>query len=100
RLHLAAVRGIAAAGGRVVGAAQLDHLARGVLDRFAAGDEIGVAQPHLLARRKTKEFLWRVLHEIFALDKKLAPEPDAPAPGGSVLGIVDGVELLALALRI
>src|SRR5438034_1377823 len=38
-LHLAAIGGIAALGGRVIGAAQFDDLAGGVLDHLAAGDE-------------------------------------------------------------
>ena len=53
RLDLAPVgRIVAAAGRRIVGAAQLDHLAGRILHRLAAGDEIGVAQPHFLARAR------------------------------------------------
>ena len=49
-LHLAAVRGVAAAGGGVVGAVDLGHVAGGVLHDVGALDEVRVAQPHLAAR--------------------------------------------------
>ena len=77
RLHLAPVgRRVAAARRGIVGAAQLDHLARRILHRLAAGHEIGVAQPHLLAGRKPVELLRRILHEVVALDVELAAEAD------------------------
>src|SRR6187455_95344 len=45
RLHLAAVRGVATARGRVVRAAQLHDLAGGRIgDRLAAGDQVRVAE--------------------------------------------------------
>src|SRR6202035_1465815 len=97
--HLASVRGVAAAGRRVVGAAQFDDLAGGVLHDFAAGDESGVAYPHLAARRQAEEALRRVLEEIVAFDKELAAERDPAGAGGGIVGVVDRVELLGLALR-
>ena len=51
RLDLAAVGSIAAARGRVVGAAELSHLPRlGVLDDIFAGDEVSEAEADLAAR--------------------------------------------------
>src|SRR5262249_36931366 len=82
--HLATVRRVAALGRRIVGAAQLGHLARGILYRLAAGDEIGVAQPHLATQRETEEILWRVLHEVIAFDIELATERQLPRPGSGV----------------
>src|SRR5262249_26165229 len=76
RLHLAPVGGVAAAGLRIVGAPELDHLAGGVLHDLPAGDEIRVAQPNLLARREPEEALRRHLREILALDIELAAESD------------------------
>src|SRR6185312_12249373 len=80
-LHLAAVGRVAAARRRVVGAAQLHYLARGVLHCLAAGNEIGEAQPHLAAGREPIELLGRVLHEIVALDIELAAKSDAASSG-------------------
>ena len=100
RLHLAAVRRIAALGRRIVGAAQLDHLAGGVLLHFLAGDEIGVAQAHFGARRQPEEFLRRILHEIFLLDIDLAAEADLARAGGRIVGMIDRFELFALPFRI
>jgi hypothetical protein len=57
RLHLASVgRVVAAARLGIVGAAQFHHLARRVLDRLAALDEIAVAQPHFRAGVSRKNF--------------------------------------------
>ena len=73
-LDLASVGRVAALGRGIVGAAQFDHFARVILDDAGAFDEIGVAQPHLVARRQAEELLRRVLHEIVALDIELAAE--------------------------
>ena len=101
RLHLAPVRRrVAALGGGIVGAPQLDHLALGVLHGLPARDEVGVAQPHLLARRQSEELLGRVLHEVVALDPQLAREADLARARACVLRVVDGFQLLRLALRI
>ena len=78
RLHLAAVGRIAAARGRIVGAAQLDDLAGGILDDLRAGDEVGAAQPHLAPGREPEELLRRVLHEVVALDVEHARERHRP----------------------
>src|SRR5262245_55410332 len=99
-LDLAAVGRIAAARRRIIGAAQLHHLAGSVLYNLAASDEVGIAQPHLGAGREPEELLRRVLHEVVALDIELAPEPDAARAGRRIVGMVDSLELLALALGI
>jgi len=51
----------------------------------SALDEIGVAQPHLGARRQGGRILRRVLHEIVLLDIELAAEAmrRVPAAGSS-----------------
>ena len=100
RLDLAPVRRVAAAGLGIVGAAQLDHLSRVILDRLAAGQVVGVAQADLAARRQAEELLRRVLHEVAALDKELAAERDLAGAGALVLGIVDRLEQFRLALRV
>ena len=69
-----------------------------VLHHLAAGDEIGVAQPHLGAGREPEELLRRVLHEVVALDEDLAPERHAPRARRRIVRMVDRLELLARAL--
>ena len=88
-----AVGRVAAAGRGVVGAAELDDLARGrILDDLGAGDEVGVAEPDLAARGEAEELLGRVLQKIVALDVELARERDLARSRRRVLGIVDAVE--------
>ena len=99
-LGRAAVRRAPAAALRVVGAAQLDDLAGTVLDHFLAGDEVGRAQADLAAGREPEELLRRVLHEVFALDEELPRKRDLPRTGRRILGVVDRVELLDLALGV
>ena len=99
RLHLAPIRRrIAAARRRIVGAAQFHHLARGILHRLAAGDEVAVAQPHLAAGREAEELLRRVLHEVVALDIEFAAEGDRARAGGRVFGVVDRLQRFRAAL--
>src|SRR5271155_4860663 len=100
RLDLAAVGRIAALGGGIVSAAQFDHFAGGIFRKFAAGNEIGVAQTHLGAGRQPEEFLRRVLHEIVALDEKLAAEFYAAGSRNRIVGMIGGFELLAFAFGI
>src|SRR5262245_17628997 len=49
-LHLASVRRVAAARGGIVRAPQFNHLAVRIFHSLAAGDEIGIAQPHFGTR--------------------------------------------------
>src|SRR5205085_10750970 len=98
RLDLAPVRRVAATRCRVVGAAQLRHLAGRILLHLAAGNEIRVAQPHLGAGGETEELLRWALHEVVALDEDLAAELDAPRPRRRIVRMVDGLKLLTGAL--
>ena len=99
-LHLAAVGRVAAARGRVVGAAELDHVAGRVLHDADALDEVGVAEPHLAARGEAEEVLRRVLAEVVLLDVEHLRERHLPRPGRRVLRVVDRVHLLGLALGV
>ena len=38
------------------------------LDDLVAGDEVCVSQANLATGRESEELLWRVFHEVFALD--------------------------------
>ena len=98
--HLASVGRVAALGRPIVGAAQLDNLAGIVLHRLAAGDEIGVAQPHLAARRQAIEVLRRVLHKIVALDVELPAERDLPRASRRIVRMVDRVKPLGAVLGV
>src|SRR3954470_17796604 len=59
-----------------------------------AGDDVGVAQPHLAARRKAPETVWWRLVEVVLLDVHLAGEPDDSRPEGRVRRVVRRIELL------
>ena len=100
RLRSTPIGGIAASGGGVVRAAQLDDLAGRVLDDFAARDEVRVAEPHLTTGREAEELLGRVLHEVVALDPELAREGHLPTAGRGVLGVVLRVEHLDLPVAV
>ncbi len=100
RLHLAAVRRIAAACRRIVGRAQLGNLAGGrILDDARALDEVRAPQPHFVAGRQPEELLRRVLHEVVALDVELAAERHLARARRRILRIVDDVDLFRSALR-
>jgi hypothetical protein len=94
------IGGIAASGRGIVGAAEPDDLAGGVLDHLAAGDQIGIAQAHLAAGRKAEELLGRILHEVVALDPELAGERHRPSAGGRIFRVVDRLEAFGLPLRV
>ena len=48
-LDLSPVRGVAAAGLRVISAMHLDYFSGVVFNKIGAGDEVAIAQPHLAA---------------------------------------------------
>jgi hypothetical protein len=56
-------------------------------------DEVGVAEPHLAARREAPETMWWRLLEVVLLDVQLAGEPDDSRPEGRVRRVVWRVEL-------
>src|SRR6516165_6935119 len=88
--HLAVVRRVAALGGGVVGAVQLNYFASFfVLFHADALDEISVAQSYLAARRETEVILRRILAEILLLDVEDFRERDFPGTGLGIFGIVD-----------
>jgi hypothetical protein len=59
-----------------------------------ASDEVGVAEPHLAARREAPETVWWRLVEVVLLDVHLAGEPSDSRPEGRVRRVVWRVELL------
>ena len=67
-------------------------VAVGVLLDARALEEAGVAEAHFAVRREAEELLGRILHEVVALDEKLAREGNLARAGVRVLGVVDGVE--------
>ena len=73
-LHLATVRRVTAARGRIVRAVNLGHVAGVVFHHVGASDEIRIAQPHLTTRREPVKLLGRVLHEVITIDVELARE--------------------------
>jgi hypothetical protein len=85
---------------RVVGAEQLDHLAVRVLDHIHALDEVAVAQPHLAPNGQAEVLGRRRLAEVVLLDPQLAAEGHLAHAGRRVLGVVDRVQPLDLALRV
>jgi len=59
RLDLPPIRGIPSTRLRIIGAAQLDDPALGILDRFTTGDQIAITQPDLAPRGQPIELLRR-----------------------------------------
>ena len=99
-LDLAAVRGVAAAGGGIVGAGDFGDVASGVLLAAGTGHEVTPAEADLLAGREAEIFLLRDLHEVGALDEQRLGEGHLAGAGGGVLGVIDGVELVDLAFGV
>ena len=99
-LDLAAVRRIPPSGFGIVRAAEFDDLAGGILDHVRAGDEIGVAKPHLPAGRQPEELPGRILHEISALDEDFPAEGHGAGAGLRVFRVVDRLQDFPLALRV
>src|SRR6516165_11982145 len=96
-LDLAPVGRVTATRRWVVGANQLHHLAGGILHHLPASHEVSVAQANLAPGREAIEpFGWN-LHEVVALDIKLASEPDASCTGRGILRVVDRNYLFARA---
>ena len=57
-----------ALGGGVVGAIQLNDVARGVLNNFVTTNDVAVTQPDFAAGLEPKEFGRRRFHEIIAFN--------------------------------
>ena len=102
RLHLAAIRArCRRLRRRIIGAAQLDHLAGIVLHHVAAGDEIGVAQPHFACpATRRKNFFGGFSMKSSRSMIDFAAEAQAPRAGGPILGMVERLEFFDRALRI
>src|SRR4051794_37528278 len=75
-----AVWGVTSACVRVVPAMELENVPVAVLHDRVAGHEIGTAQTDLTPRRETEVLGRRLLHEVVALDPKLAREVDSAVP--------------------
>lgn len=67
-LDLAAIGGVAAAGGGVVGAVDFDDFTGFVFDDGLAGDEVGVAEADFGAGGETIVLLGRDFAEIVVVD--------------------------------
>lgn len=98
--HLSTVGGLPAPGLGIVGAVQLGHLAGLVLDHVDASDEVAVAQTDLPSGGETAELPRRVLLKVVPLDIQLSRKGHLARPHRGVLGVVDGGQLVDLALRI
>ena len=95
-LHLAAIRGVAALGLRIIGGQHLDHLAVVVSDHLSGGDEVGATQPHLASDREPVELRWRRHGEVVLLDVQLAAERHPTQAVVGILGVVHHLEVLDL----
>ena len=73
-LHLALTALVTAAAGlRIVRAAQFGNLSRGrIFNHFLALDDVAIAQSHFAAGLQTEKFSGCVLQEIVLLDEQLA----------------------------
>ena len=98
--HLAAIRGIAAARRRIVGATEFDNLTVRILHHLGTGDEVGAAQTHLAARGQAEELLRRIFAEVVALDVQLARERYLARACRRIFRVIDDVDLLHLPLGI
>lgn len=73
-LHLAVGALKAALADRVVLSLNFDDVALSILSAASALHDVGVLQTYLLARSHAEEFFRSILHEVVALDPKIARE--------------------------
>ena len=99
-LHLAVGALKAALAERVVLGLNLHDVALGILCAASALHDVGVLQTYLLARSHAEEFFRSILHEVVALDPKIAREGDGVCAVSLVLRVVNSLHLLSLTLRI
>ena len=100
-LHLAPVGRVAAAGGGIVGGPHLDDLTgRRIFDHAGAGDEVGVAQPHLHPWAQAVVLGRRHFAEVVLLDVDDTRERHLAGARCSILGVVYGIQLLDLTLGV
>ena len=95
RLDLAAVGGVAAAAGGIVGAVDFDDVAGCVFHDALGGDEVGVAQADFLAGRQAVVLGRRNFAEVVLLDVDLAREGHLAGAGGGIFGVVGDFDELA-----
>ena len=86
--------------GGVVGALELNDAAVLVLDHLIALDDVGVLEAHLAVRLEAEELLWGVLHEVRAVDIKLAGERHLARGALRLRRVQRTVEPFDLAFRI
>ena len=87
-LDLAAIGGLAIGAFRVIRAANGRDVAVLVLVVAGALDREAKAQPHLAIRSEAEELLWRLLHEVRAIDPGLTGERHLARAGALVRGVV------------
>ncbi len=98
--HLATVGRTAAPRLWIVGAAQLDGRTAFIPDHLLAGDIVGMFQAHLASRSQAEPLAGRVLPEVILLHIQHPGEGQVAAASRRVLGVVDGLDLLYLPLRV
>ena len=88
---LAAIGGVAAHGGGVVGAVDFGDGALGVLDQVGASEEAGAAEAHFVAGGEAVELLGGHLHEVVTVDPEFVGAAEFAGAGVGVFGVVGRV---------
>ena len=88
--HLTRCSGHAAAAIGIVGAVQFGDVAVGIFHHavLVTPDDICALEANFLAGCQTEKFLWRILHEIIALDEDFTGEWHAVGACFRILGVV------------
>ncbi len=76
------------------------HFAVFILFKACTGHKIGIHQTHLIARKQTKIFLWRLLHEVLAFDVQFPGERHLSRPKRFVFHIILHFKIFGLIFRI
>ena len=85
---------------RIIRTPDFDDLSLLILDHVHASNDVGIAQPHLLAGREPKVFFRRIFTKIFPLDVKDAGKRNRPTPHRGIFRVIHRLDFLHLAFRV
>jgi len=72
----------------IKGGVHFDNAPFSVFHHICAGNVAGIPEAHFLSRSEPEVFLWRLFHEVLALDEYFARQGHVPAAASRVGGMI------------